>query len=404
MLDLSPDTQAILLLTAPLLNGRGTPAADLFKPAEYRELARSLRERDKRPADLLGPDADAVLADGVGVDAARVRVLLGRGLQLGDAVERWQARAIWVVSRADADYPARLRRRLREHAPAILYGCGDATALNRGGLAVVGSRDADLATLGYTEAVGALAAAAGRPIVSGGARGIDQAAMRGALEAGGRACGVLADSLERTAMTREHRDLLIDERLTLVSPYDPGAGFNTGHAMARNKLIYALADAALVIASDVNKGGTWAGAVEQLERFGQTPIYTRTGTSLSLGLEELQRRGARSWPEPSDPEGMVTVLDPATAEDSCEPPPAPPTGAILPFVPEAADPAEAIMTAVREQILRLLRTPKSEDEVAEALAIEKLQARTWLKRFVKDGEVRRQTKPVRFQTAGDRLL
>src|SRR5258708_24895620 len=116
-------------------------------------------------------------------------------------------------------------------------------------------------------AVGRLAARAGRMIVSGGAKGIDQAAMRGGLEGGGEVGGVLADSLETTAMNREHRNLLIDGRLVLVSPYDPNAGFNVGNAMQRNKLIYALADAALVVSSDLERGGTWTGAVEQLARF-----------------------------------------------------------------------------------------------------------------------------------------
>jgi DNA processing protein len=67
--------------------------------------------------------------------------------------------------------------------------------------------------------------------------------MRGALEAGGKTIGVLADSLERAAMNRDHRNHLIEREVTLISPYDPSAGFNIGHAMQRNKFIYALAEA-----------------------------------------------------------------------------------------------------------------------------------------------------------------
>lgn len=85
--------------------------------------------------------------------------------------------------------------------------------------------------------------------------------MVGALERDGQVIGILADSLERTALQG-----LFNSRLVLISPYDPGAGFQVGHAMQRNKYMYALANAALVVNSDCQKGRTWAGAVEQLER------------------------------------------------------------------------------------------------------------------------------------------
>ena len=69
-------------------------------------------------------------------------------------------------------------------------------------------------------------------------------------------------------MLREHREALMDGRLVLACPYDPAARFQVGQAMQRNKLIYALSDAALVVNSDYGKGGTWTGATEQLDRYG----------------------------------------------------------------------------------------------------------------------------------------
>lgn len=76
------------------------------------------------------------------------------------------------------------------------------------GLAAVRSPHLGKSLIGYTMAVGMLAAQAVRILVSGGARGIDQAVMRGALNTGGKTCGVLADSLAKTPMSRENRDLL----------------------------------------------------------------------------------------------------------------------------------------------------------------------------------------------------
>ena len=150
---------------------------------------------------------------------------------------------------------------------------------------------------------------AGRGLVSGGARGVDRAAMHGALDAGGRVVGVLADGLERAAMLREHREALMDGRLILVSPYDPAARFQVGHAMQRNKLIYALSDAALVVNSDYGKGGTWTGATEQLDKLKLAPVYVRANGEMGRGLEALRERGAMPWPEPETPEALERILD-----------------------------------------------------------------------------------------------
>ena len=317
MPDLSPNTQAILLLTAPLIVGRSTASPELLTPGEYKRLARHLRDIERQPADLLAANAAEVLnACRPMIDPERLQRLLDRGLLLSQAVEQWQARAIWILSRADADYPARLKLRLKDDAPAVLYGCGERALLERGGLAVVGSRHIDEALVEDTLAVGKLAARAGQTLISGGAKGIDQAAMRGALEAGGRVAGILADSLARTALNREHRQFIMDEQLVLISPYDPSAGFNVGHAMQRNKLIYALADVALVMSSDLDKGGTWAGAKEQLDKQRLIPLYVRS--TASDGLAALYAKGARLWPNPPDAEALLDVFEAAHADPSDE--------------------------------------------------------------------------------------
>ena len=303
--ELSSNAQAILLLTAPLIAGRGKPSVDPLTAGEYRRFARRLRELQREPADLLDPGARTLLKEcRFDSDPERIERLLGRGFLLSQAVERWRTRAIWVVSRADAAYPQRLKKRLGEDAPPILYGCGDAVLLDGGGLAVVGSRNVNDTLVEYTEEVGRLTALARRAVISGGARGIDQAAMRGALEAGGNVVGILADSLEKAAVRREHREALMDGRLVLICPYDPAARFNVGHAMQRNKLIYASADAALVVNSDYKKGGTWTGAIEQIEKFKFVPIYVRADEDVGKGLDELRKRGAKPWPNPEDREGI----------------------------------------------------------------------------------------------------
>jgi predicted Rossmann fold nucleotide-binding protein DprA/Smf involved in DNA uptake len=419
---LSANTQAILLLTAPLIAGREERSNDLLTAGEYKRLARHLREQQRQPADFLLPEAGELI-DGcrLVVDAERLKRLLARGFLLSQAVERWRARAIWVVSRADADYPRRIKARLKDDAPAVIYGCGDVDLLDAGGLAVVGSRNVDDALVDYTEGIGRLTAKARRLLISGGARGIDQAAMRGALEAGGRVAGVLADSLEKTAMNREHRNLLMDGQLVLVSPYDPGAGFNVGNAMQRNKLIYALADAALVVSSDLNKGGTWAGAVEQLEKLRLVPIYVRSTGEKGKGLDALRNLGAMDWPNPDNADGFAAALNVAISSSTVpqtqdllslslrEP------TAIAPVPPLPADeaseaPAEQSSTAddqfaaVREVLLRMLVMPKKEAEVAAELGVSTVRARKWLKCLVAEGALEKQKRPALYVVRQEELF
>jgi DNA processing protein len=306
---LSSDCQAILLLTAPLIAGHSAPSRELLAPLEYKCLAAFLREWQKSPGGFLAPDADDLIRHcREVVDGDRLKRLLGRGFLLSQAVERWQARAIWVIASTDPTYPQRLKDRLKENTPAVLFGCGDAAILETGGLAVVGSRNATPALLKYTEHIGQLAAHAEQTVVSGGARGIDQASMCGALGAKGKVVGILADSLERAALNREYRSPLMEGKLVLVSPYDPLAGFNVGNAMQRNKLIYALADRALVISSDYLKGGTWFGAVEQLTKLRLVPVFVRSRGELEKGITELQILGARPWPNPTNPAELVRTL------------------------------------------------------------------------------------------------
>lgn len=419
-MSLSPNAQAILLLTAPLIAGRSTTSVDILTFTEYKRLARLLYENKRQPSDLLAPDADISIAEcSPLIKSDRLKRLLERGFLLSQAIERWQARAIWVVSRADDNYPVRLKKHLKGDAPPVLYGCGDAAILETGGLAVVGSRHVDDALVKYTESIGRLAAAARCTIVSGGARGIDQAAMRGALEAGGKVTGILADGLERTAMNREHRNLLIEGQLVLISPYDPSAGFNVGHAMQRNKLIYALSNAALVVSSDYEKGGTWAGAVEQLEKLRLVPVYVRTPMEASRGLEALKQKGALSWPDPSSPEAFTEVFTvehtPGKAlhgQDELsfavhEEPEKPYEGQpdVLPSEPATllqtlkspVSPAEELFAKVKE-ILDRMETPKTDAEVAEELNVSKSQAKEWLQRLVSEGVLQKLAKPVRYQS------
>lgn len=436
-LTLSSNTQAVLLLTSPLIAGKSPRNSDLLTPAEYKRLAKQLREIGREPSDLLTdslPQIAEACAPALSPD--RLKGLLGRGFQLSQAVERWQARAIWVISRADPEYPPLLKKRLHSDAPSILYGCGSPTGLNQGGLAVVGSRNADDDLLSYTLEVGQLAARADRAVVSGGAKGIDQYAMRGALEAGGRVIGVLSDSLERQALNRDHRNMIVDGQLTLVSPFDPGAGWNVGNAMQRNKTIYALSDAALVVSSDVGKGGTWTGAVEQLDKYRCVPIYVRSRGEPQAGLAALKKKGALDWPNPADADALNAILStPDQHFSKGEPtlfavdnqvagcvgcgPSTSETGRSEPAKPESLElsgapvseeqaaltnPADLVFQAVRLAIEAVLNKPMKEVDIATKLQVSPAQTKLWLARLVEEGLVEKTKRPAAYRLRTKKLF
>lgn len=275
--DLSADTEVVLLLCGRF-GGEKQEAYPPLAPREYGELAKWLKALALRPSDLLTDAGRVALASvqEARLERKRVEFLLGRGTAMALALERWARGGLWVISRADVgSFPQRLKDRLKNAAPPLLYGAGDKALLEKGGLAIIGSRDASESALSFTRGIAARCANEGLAVVSGGARGVDAAAMQGATEAGGYCIGVLASDLLKTSVNRQNRIGLQEGRLVLVSPFYPEASFNKGNAMGRNRYIYTLADQALVIDSALESGGTWAGAVENLKH-GWVPLYVRS--------------------------------------------------------------------------------------------------------------------------------
>lgn len=415
--EIPSDTQAVLLLCGHF--GKAAPGG--VKPlasGEYGRLTRWLLERRQRPSDLLDMD-DASFAALVEakLEPSRVRALLKRGTALALATEKWLRSGAWVISRSDADYPAHLKKRLGMEAPALLYGAGDPQLLLRGGLAIVGSRNASEAALEFTRRVAERCGAENVTVVSGGARGIDSAAMQAAGEAGGTVIGVLADSLLAAIRNRQNRIGLESGKLVLVSPFYPEAGFNAGNAMARNRCIYALADHALVVQSDLNKGGTWAGATENL-REGWVPLLVRRDSS-ALGNAELARKGARpfdydfttggrlrDWLDGAVNEGQPAELFPPKAVVVKQETPVyePALAESAPIAQGQVPELDLYGEFLRRLIVLLRDKPMSHKEIAQSFAIQSGQAKAWINRAVQDGAIETKGKAKKYALPQRRLF
>ena len=298
---MSDDGQALLALCSAFALAEDDVAAGLqpFKLSEWNQFARQIHGSSlKRPAALQGRAADELARElGIATDEAeRVVRLLGRAGRLALELEDLFSHGMWVATRVDERYPAKLRDTLKHQAPTVLFGAGDIGLLSKAGVAVIGSRNIDETAISFAKEIGRKAVGSGLPVVSGGARGTDRLAMEAAVEAGGVAFGVMADSLERTVRQPDLRQLLIDRRVVLLTPYAPTAGFSVGAAMGRNKMIYGLADFAVVVSSDFQTGGTWAGAVEALKA-DWCPVFVRDGASVPKGNTALLKLDATPLPE-----------------------------------------------------------------------------------------------------------
>lgn len=292
---ISPNTQAILLLTAHFKKADNNDEKPLT-PKEWGRFALWLRDKNMTPENLLVGELSGKLSQWSDnqITIERLSCLLNRGSALALAVEKWLRAGLWVMTRSDADYPKFLKIRLKNDSPPILFGCGNRNLLNQGGIAVVGSRKAMETDLVFSRELGEKAASTGFSIVSGGAQGIDEAAMLGALAAEGTAVGVLADSLLRATSSVKYRPHLMRNNLVLVSPFHPEAGFNTGNAMQRNRYIYCLSDAAVAVHSGTT-GGTWNGAVENLKK-AWVPMWVKQTSDPIAGNAELIAKGAMWLP------------------------------------------------------------------------------------------------------------
>jgi DNA processing protein len=168
---------------------------------------------------------------------------------------------------------------------------GDDDAL---AIAIVGSRRPSPYGLAAAEQLAADLAARGVTIVSGLARGIDTAAHRGALAAGGRTLAVLGSGLdivyppENCVLART-----IETRGALVSQFAPGVGVRPGHFPARNRTLAGLALGVVVVEAAERSGALiTAGFAADLGR--ETfAVPGRITSPTSVGAHRLIQDGAK---------------------------------------------------------------------------------------------------------------
>ena len=239
-------SQAILLLCS-VFNKNESRTIKPLTPTQYSRLATWLHHNKYTPADflerqeeLLNKWQDPKPSAKNEITKEQLAQLLQRSASMGFALEKWQQQKVWILSRASQEYPKALKTAMADTRPPLFYGIGNKDLLNTAGIGFVGSRDTNTDDEIYTQTLAKQVVDQGFTVVSGGAKGVDQTSMIAALEAGGSAIGILADSLLKSATNPHYRKALQEGRLLLITPYYPEAGFSPSNAMGRNKYIYLL--------------------------------------------------------------------------------------------------------------------------------------------------------------------
>jgi len=293
------DSNAILTLCSHICVGEGVRP---LEPKEYSELAKKLGNIGKSPKDLFDftvQDFEQLL-DMTSDDIDRVKRLLDRNASLSFDLGQYSNIGIETITRADTEYPRKLKKKLGNACPPIFYYAGDLSLLDRNYIGYVGARTVSAEDVEFTKNAVRKTTSLGYGVVSGGAKGIDTVSGTEALLSGSFAVEYLSDSLMKKLKNSDTVRNVQNGNLLLLSVSKPDAGFNVGFAMMRNRYIYAQSEATVVVRSDLNKGGTWTGATENLKNNWCTTLCWEHSYP---GNKALIEKGA--IPIPNDWNGII---------------------------------------------------------------------------------------------------
>ena len=341
-----------------------------------------LLEHFASPEDIFYADEEAYLQI-EGMQKLQAMLLADKSMERTERIlTDCSRKELFVLTMDDATYPARLRNIY--DPPILLYGKGSMPLFDdEATIAVVGTRDCTPYGISAAEQLGYDMAKSGAIVVSGLAKGIDAAAHRGALRAGGFTAAILGGGVDVVYPT-ENRRLYEDIAATgvLLSEYPPAADPEPWHFPVRNRIMSGLSLATVVVEAPERSGAliTANTALEQGRDVFAVPGPINAPTS--VGCHKLIREGAglascgwdilseyqnryphrlkRSCEElPPMPEGSEKKLEPAKAAEEIERAPA------LPMLDLAKN--EEGLTDDQLMIIQVLTTdqPLLTDDVAE---------------------------------------
>lgn len=276
---------------------------------------------------------------GIGAKLAGAVTRARQEIDVAAEIELCEKHQVAIVSLGHPDYP----RALREIAdpPGVLFVRGAIEARDALAIAIVGARHATRYGLAQAERLAGSLSRAGLTIVSGLARGIDGAAHRGALAAGGRTIAVLGSGV-LNIYPPEHQDLAqqVMKQGAVVSEAPVRAAPLSGTFPQRNRLISGMTLGVVVIEAARQSGAliTARHAAEQGREVFAVP--GRVDSRMSHGCHQLIRDGAKLVEAPEDVLEELGPLVAAAPRDDGRP---------------LHHPAELLLNEVEQGILGAIR-------------------------------------------------
>jgi len=259
---------------------------------------------------------------------------------------RLQGAGVRWLARSDASFPPLLRAIYDPPAGLFVRGGAEVELLGRAAVGIVGARSCSPYGAQVARMLGRELAAAGLVVVSGLARGIDGAAHRGALDAGGTTVAVLGCGIDRD-YPASHAELAARIRASglAVSEYAPRVEPAPWRFPARNRIIAGLCAATVVVEARERSGALITADLALEEGREVLAVPGEITSSLSKGTNDLLRLGATPLT------GSADVLELYGLSAAAAP------------VFELSETADAVLVRLRDG-------PASADELAQATSLE----------------------------------
>ena len=252
----------------------GNPERKPLTPAQFRKLARRVRDSEKAPGERELERKDLTKLGYSTEEACRILELFSEEALLERYLARAEKFGCVPLTRLTPGYPGRILDALGDDAPGCIWARGDLSLLERSGIALIGSRELRPENARFAREVGIQAARQGLTLISGNARGADRTAQDACLSNGGGVISIVADRLT---------DHVPVKNVLYLSEEGFDLEFSAQRALSRNRCIHALGMTTIAAQCSLKTGGTWDGSVKNL-RFGWSPLCVFDDGSESMEL------------------------------------------------------------------------------------------------------------------------